>query len=204
MASGHLHNLTSEAFFMKRILLCSTLLMGASSTAALAGDWTGWYAGGQIGYSYGEFDLNSVTTPGDFDADGVIGGFMGGYLQDYGDWVAGVELQYDFSDISFNEASGSGSFDGIARLKARAGRDFGNSLGFISVGVVYTNFDGVTGVTDIDFDDPGVVAGVGYEYQINQNWVVGGEYMWHQFLDFGADGNDVTFNTLHVRASYRF
>merc|ERR1711974_517710 len=80
--------------------------------------------------------------------------------------VAGVELQYDFSDISYDEPSGSGSFDGIARVKARAGRDFGNSLGFISVGLAYTNFDGVTGVTDIDFDDPGVVAGVGYEYQI--------------------------------------
>ena len=77
---------------MKRALLCSVALLASTSTAALAGDWTGWYAGGQLGYSYGEFDLDSVTTPDSFDADGVIGGFMGGYLRDYGDWVIGLEL----------------------------------------------------------------------------------------------------------------
>ena len=189
---------------MKRILFGTTLLALSTSSAAWANDWTGWYAGGQIGYSYGEFDLSSVTTPGNFDTDGVLGGFMFGYLRDYGDWVAGLELQYDFSDISFNEPTGSGSFDGIARVKARAGRDLGRGLAYLSVGVVYTNFDGLTGVTNIDFDDPGVSAGLGYDFQINENWVVGGEYQWHSFTDFGGPNNDVTFNTIHIRAAYRF
>ena len=84
------------------------------------------------------------------------------------------------------------------------GRDLGRGLAYLSVGVVYTNFDGLTGVTNIDFDDPGVSAGLGYDFQINENWVVGGEYQWHSFTDFGGPNNDVTFNTIHIRAAYRF
>ena len=67
---------TCMGFIMKRILLCSTLLAATTSTAALAGEWTGWYAGGQLGYSYGEFDLESVTDTDNFDTNGIIGGFM--------------------------------------------------------------------------------------------------------------------------------
>lgn len=189
---------------MKHLLLGSAALALSTSTAAVAGEWTGWYAGAQLGYSYGEFDLDSVTSPDSFDTDGVVGGVTGGYMRDYGLWVAGVELQYDFADLSYSEESGSGSFDGIARVKARFGRDFGRGLGYVSAGVVYTNFDGEDGLTDLSFDDPGYSVGVGYDYQVTENWVVGGEYQFHQFNDFGEDGNDVSFNTLHVRALYRF
>ena len=171
--------------------------------AAPAADWSGPYAGLQLGYGFSELNLD----PGDIDeldSDGVIGGFHIGYLWDFGDWVVGPELQYDAAELSVDGDSGSGSFDEIARLKVRAGRDLGQSMVYGSAGFAYTNFDGLSGVDDIDFEEPGYVLGVGYDYRLNQGWTVGAEYQWHRFNDFGFDGNDVDLQTVHLRASYNF
>lgn len=211
---------------MKRILFATTIMTsvggmamagavdGAVSDPVIApapvvvatpvsGDWSGAYGGLQLGYGFGEFDPDP-TNIGELDSDGVVGGFHLGYNWDFGQWIAGAELQYDASDLSVDDGTTSGNFDGIARLKGRMGYDLGNSMVYGSAGVAYTNFDGFDGVTDIDFDDPGYVVGVGYDYKVNENWVLGAEYQHHMFDDFGAPGNDVDFGTVHVRASYQF
>lgn len=179
------------------------VVVAPAPVAATGGDWEGGYVGGQLGYGFGEFDLD-LGAVDEFDTDGIVGGFHAGYLWDFGTFVVGPELQYDFSDLSIDDGTNSGSFDGIARLKARFGYDMGPGLLYGSAGVAYTNFDGISGVNDIDYDDPGYVVGFGYDYQLNDRWIVGGEYQYHRFNDFGADGNDVTFGTVHLRASYRF
>lgn len=176
------------------------VMQPAPAPVSTGGDWQGGYAGVQLGYGFGEF---SVDTD-DFDADGIVGGLHLGYNWDLGDWVVGPELQYDAGDLSFDDEDGEGSFDNIARLKMRAGRDLGQGLLYGSAGLAYTNFDGVSGVTDIDFDDPGYVVGVGYDYKMSESWTLGGEYQYHMFDDFGEDGNDVDFSTVHLKASYNF
>ncbi len=174
----------------------------APAPAAPSADWSGFYVGGQLGYGFGElsFDVD------DFDLDGVIGGFHAGYLWDTGQFVFGPEIQYDFADLTVTDADGNtGSFDEILRLKLRGGAEVGpRGLVFGSVGAAYANFDGVGGVLDIDFDDPGLVLGFGYEHQITDQWSIGGEYQWHQFDDFGAPDNDVNLQTIHLRASFNF
>ncbi|MFW8635412.1 outer membrane protein [Cribrihabitans pelagius] len=186
---------------MKRSLCTAVILSAATASASFAGDWEGGYVGGQLGYGTGDFDLGVLD---DLDTDGVVGGFTVGYLWDLGEWVVGPELQYDFADLSINSPTATGDFDGIARLKVRAGYDLGEALIYGSLGVAYTNFDGLSGVTDIDFDDPGYVIGLGYDHRVTENWVIGGELQYHKFDDFGTDGNDVDFGTLHVRAMFMF
>lgn len=212
---------------MKRILLATTLVSTAAAGTAFAGavdggfddpmiapapvpvavpvtgDWGGAYGGVQLGYGFGEFDPDP-TAIDELDTDGIVGGFHVGYNWDLGQWVLGTEFQYDASDLSVDDGTTSGNFDGIARLKGRAGYDLGNSMIYGSAGVAYTNFDGISGVTDIDFDDPGYVVGIGYDYRLNENWVLGAEYQHHMFDDFGAPGNDVDFGTVHLRASFMF
>ncbi len=189
---------------MKRALLFSAILSVTAATSAVAGNWTGWYVGGQLGYGFGEFDLTNFNQPGDFDTEGAVGGMMGGYLQDYGAWVAGVEVQLDGTDLTIASGTTGGNFDSIARIKARGGRDLGHGLLYASAGMAYGDFGGVSGITKIDLSDPGYVVGVGYDYQLPNNWLVGGEYQYHKFNDFGAAGNDVGFGTLQVRGAYRF
>jgi outer membrane immunogenic protein len=88
--------------------------------------WEGGYVGAQLGYAYGEFDLN-----GNFDSDSVIGGLTAGYMWNLGnDWYAGPELQYDRADVSVTDP-GTGStatFKEMARLKAVVGKAMGNGL----------------------------------------------------------------------------
>lgn len=178
------------------------LVMPAAApvTASQGGDWTGGYAGLQLGYGTADF----TTDLSDYDTDGVVYGFHAGYLWDFGDWVLGPELQYDFTDLDIDSDNGSGSFDEIARLNLRAGRDLGRGLLYGSVGLAYANFDGVSGALSGDLDDPGWVVGFGYDYKMNESWGLGAQYQYHKFDDFGADGNDVDFGTIHLRASYRF
>ncbi len=165
-----------------------------------SGDWAGGYAGVQLGYGTGDF----TTDADDYDSDGIIGGFHAGYMWDFGDWVVGPELQYDFADLEIDSAGGSGNFDEIARLNLRAGRDLGRGLIYGSAGVAYANFDGASGALSGDLDDAGFTVGVGYDYQLNDTWTVGGQYQYHEFNDFGADGNDIDFGTVHLRATMNF
>ncbi len=170
--------------------------------------WEGGYGGVQLGYAYSEFDLGSVTSPGDFDDDSVIGGFHLGYLWAAGNgFYVGPEFQYDFADITVRDATtgDTASFDEIARLKLIAGREIGNGFLYGSAGIAYASFDDVGTVFDgFNGDETNYVLGIGYDHNLGNNWSVGGEYMFHHFNNIGAAGEDVDVNTLHLKASYRF
>ena len=89
--------------------------------------WTGWYVGGNIGYSWGrsENDVHVTGLPpsvfglstaslaaGDRDhqnANGVIGGFQSGYNWQMGQWVMGME-----SDFQWSGQKGSTVYCGLA------------------------------------------------------------------------------------------
>ena len=201
------------------VLAAATVLIPAAAFAAgpeplppdppviapvAVGGWDGFYAGAQVGYGFGQFNLDPRDVT-DLDSDGVIGGLHIGYMRDLGDWVVGGELQYDAADLTVSNSSGaSGSFDNIGRLKLRLGRDMGDLLVYGTAGVAYTDFSGFNGVRNLDIDDPGLVAGLGVDYKVSDNWVAGAEYMFHRFSDFGPTGDDVDLNTVHLRVSYRF
>jgi opacity protein-like surface antigen len=80
----------------------------------------------------------------------------------------------------------------------------GDLLVYGTAGVAYANFSGFDGLADIDVSDPGLVAGLGVDYRVSENWVAGAEYMFHRFSDFGPTGDDVDLNTVHLRVSYQF
>ena len=188
---------------MKHTITAIALGLAATGTAFAednSGNWGGAYGGIQLGYGSGDFDAGT----GDIEADGAVGGFHLGYNWDLGDWVVGAEFQFDAADLEVESGIGTGSFDQIARLNLRAGRDLGKGLIYGSAGLAYANFDGEGGAFSADLSDPGYVVGIGYDYKLNDKWTLGGQYQYHVFDDFGADGNDVDFGTAHIRASYNF
>lgn len=162
--------------------------------------WEGGYVGGQIGYTFGEFDLG-----GSFDDDSVIGGLTAGYLFDIGNgWYMGPEFQYDWADVTVTDpgTGNTATFDEMARLKLIAGKEMGNGLLYASLGYAYADFNGVG--TFFNGSANSYVVGLGYDWRVGENWTVGGEYMYHSFDDVGSGGGDVDFNTIHVKATYRF
>jgi outer membrane immunogenic protein len=79
-------------------------------------DWTGFYVGGNVGYSWGRSNTtvdfyDSITDAllaspsGSFNMNGVVGGGQAGYNWQRGRWVFGLE-----ADIQASGQQGSGTF----------------------------------------------------------------------------------------------
>ena len=152
----------------------------------LGGDWTGGYAGLQLGYG-------DVNGSGAADGDDFLYGAHVGYRYDFGTFVLGGELDYDFADIDLN---GAAETDSVARLKLQAGYDFGRTLGYFTAGVA-----------DLDTSigsETGEFYGIGVAYQINERYTVGAELLEHSFDDIGGTGVEADATTLTVRGSIRF
>ncbi|NCQ24007.1 MAG: porin family protein [Rhodobacteraceae bacterium CG17_big_fil_post_rev_8_21_14_2_50_63_15] len=151
-------------------------------------NWTGFYAGGQLGYA----NLDSNSLSGD---DGLIGGLVLGYDYDLGNnWVVGGGLDYDFTDIDLGPVS---SLEEIFRAKLRAGYKIGNGLLYGTGGYAWADSDNLG-------SDDGYFIGGGYEHMITQNFSVGGEVLYHQFDNFSAPSGDIDLTTVQARATFRF
>jgi opacity protein-like surface antigen len=173
-------------------------------------DWTGPYAGVQLGY--GDLDLSrpAGAAPAlDAGGHGWLGGVHAGYMWDFGTWVLGGEVDYDAADIDLTsleeiDPAATGSLDSVARLKLRAGYDAGQALIYGTAGPAWANATISDGATSSDFSDVGYFAGVGVAYQLTDRWILGGEVLSHQFDNFDNTGIDIDATTATVRASFRF
>ncbi|NIZ11018.1 outer membrane protein [Pseudooceanicola sp. HF7] len=141
------------------------------------GNWTGFYAGGSLGY--GNLDFAESD-------DALTYGVHAGYDYDFGTFVMGGEAEYMARDMWENNAADS------TRLKARFGYDMGETM-------VY----GVAGGSMID-DQWGYNVGFGAEHMLTSNWSVGAEYLYENISDYNDTQTDLTGNTVAARVNYRF
>ncbi|MEJ8560396.1 outer membrane beta-barrel protein [Yoonia sp. GPGPB17] len=166
----------------------------AAAPVAVGNDWTGFYAGGQLGF--GRLDSDAILD--DDDPEGAIYGVHAGYNYDFGSIVLGGEIDYDLTNIEVDDPSSE--VDSIARAKAKLGYDAGQFMPYITAGVARVE------TTDaLDGDTDGSFAGLGVSYMMNDAIILGGEVLQHQFEDFAdSDGVDVDATTLSLRASFKF
>jgi outer membrane immunogenic protein len=150
---------------------------------APAFSWTGFYAGGLLGYGWG----NADTDNGDFDADGFLGGAFTGYnYQLPNNVVVGVE-----GDVTYGDQNGSGGIpntsvenDWNGTLRGRLGYAFDRFMvygtGGLAVGRVEASQGGVSDSTTAI----GWTAGAGVETAITDNIIGRVEY---RYTDLGSD-----------------
>ena len=155
-------------------------------------DWSGFYAGGQLGY--GDVDSNGNG----LDGNGFLGGVHGGYRWDFGQFVLGTELDWDTADI--NLGGDTGSLDDVTRVKLIGGADLGNSLLYATTGMAWADAT----VGDASLSDDGWFYGAGMTYAINDQWTIGGELLQHNFDDFDGSGVDIDALTATARVGFRF
>ncbi len=161
------------------------------TTIAPVADWTGPYVGLSLGYA----DLDGGDNIG---AYGWLGGVHAGYRWNMGRLVLGGELDYLGTNV--DNSSGSIELDSVTRLKLSAGGAMGSNLLYGLVGIAGAK--ATVGANDLS--DTGWLAGVGMARAMNENWVLGGEAIYHRFNDFDNQGVDVDVLTLEVRASMKF
>ncbi len=167
------------------LLVIGVLAPGAAY--AQSPDWSGAYAGAQLGYAHADTALPGV------DGDGAIIGVVGGYDWDLGNWVIGLGADYDVADIDLGTAA---EIEEIWRIKFRSGYKIGQGLAYGTAG--YANVD-----TDILGNEDGYFIGAGYERRLAPNFSLGGELIYHDFDNLNAT-TDVDATTVQVRGTFRF
>lgn len=155
-------------------------------------DWTGFYAGAQLGWGSLETDPDLFN---DEDVDGGLAGLHLGYLYDLGNFVVGGEIDNDWTDITTPIGI---DLDRVARVKLRAGYDAGNFMPYLTAGGARAYYTG-GGEEEAD----GGFFGGGVEYKVTPNVRVGGELLQHRFEDF-EDVTDLDATTVAARVSFQF
>lgn len=157
-------------------------------------DWTGFYAGGQLGYGR----INSDTITDADDPSGAIYGVHAGYNYDFGSLVLGGELDIDGTNISSDTPAVD--VDSVARAKVKLGYDAGQFMPYATAGVARLQTSGA-----LDGETDGNFAGLGVSYLMSDTIMLGGEVLQHQFEDVAdSAGVDVDATTLSLRASFKF
>lgn len=160
-------------------------------------NWTGFYAGGQLGYA--NVGLNGLDNNDQdfFDGDdGLIGGLVAGYDYDLQNgFVIGAGLDYDFTDIDLGARNAT--LEEIFRAKVRGGYKIGRGLAYATGGYAWADTD------ELGSDD-GYFVGAGYEHLITDNFSLGGEALYHEIDDFGTGVGDDDIWTIQARGTFRF
>lgn len=155
--------------------------------APITPNWTGFYAGGQVGYA-------NVDADGFDDDDSLIGGLTAGYDYDFQNgFVVGAGLDYDFLDADIGNVA---TAEDLFRAKLRGGYKIGRGLAYATGGYAWADTDDLG-------DDDGYFIGAGYEHMVTEKISLGGEVLYHQFDDFNG-GGDIDATTVQARATFRF
>ena len=184
--------------------------------------WTGFYAGVNVGYSWGKADsearLNGALIFTDsLDVNGVIGGGQIGYNWQTGNFVLGVEADFQGSGQKGDKTStfsfvvpGIGTLVETApyenkltylgTVRGRLGYAFSNWLIYATGGWAYgheelegvATIGAVTAPFSFSTNRSGWTAGAGVEMAFNRNWSWKAEYL---HVDLG-DWNIVSSSAL--------
>jgi len=167
----------------------------APAAISSGGDWTGFYAGGSLGYA----DVGDDAAVFGNQFDGLTYGVHAGYDYDFGTFVLGGEVELSGFDVQDNNTATE--IDSVARLKLRAGYDAGNFLPYLAVGAAQLQTSGAPlgGV-----DDTGYFYGAGMDYKLTDTIRVGGEVLQHEFDDYAGSGINADALTAGVRVSFEF
>lgn len=179
-------------------------------------DWSGWYAGMQIGYGWGKTYAHTHWGPIGgtvenflYGNSGASGGAHVGYALEVDDVVYGFEADLEASGVA---GSGRGiaathhtDIDWSTSLRARIGvKASTRSLVYLTAGVSYANisvsqytFTGITAFTKNNQWTAGWTAGAGIEHALTSKISARLEY---RYLDLGR----ITYgdNALNMRTTH--
>ena len=191
-------------------------------------NWTGAYAGGQIGYGWADTDASSGPLTGfnqthSYDSSGLIGGLHAGYNLHNQGFVYGIEADIDFADLDESSVGSLGTISHqtelywMGSLRARIGFAADRTLFYVTGGWAF-------GEVDITQRDVGSGAVTASNSEIRHGWTLGGGVeraftsnmtarLEYRYTDLGdedfrgassIDSSDVTVHAIRAGISYKF
>jgi outer membrane immunogenic protein len=179
-------------------------------------DWSGFYAGGQVGGAWNSTDwtqtnANIFNTNGaillgrdsSFDSSSAIGGIFGGYSIQSGHWVFGMEGEWNAVNLSDTQPSPffpatdtyKAEVDWLASIEGRVGYAWDNWLvygrGGWAIGGIKMDLNSTLGTQPSASEDTwadGWTAGGGAEYMLWNNVAIGLEY---EYTELNTHGETV-------------
>jgi outer membrane immunogenic protein len=194
---------------MKKTILAMTVAMSAAGSAAAADlprgpapyypppasvyNWTGFYAGLNLGYEWGKVTSSSI------DPSGIAGGGQIGYNWQVGQFVLGAEtdIQASAADDTFAPYKFSNPWFGT--LRGRAGFAINNVLLYGTAGLAYGDLKAEFGGLDESKTLVGWTGGLGMEVGFTPGWSAKVEYL---YMDLGNRAYTLTANDNGLHASY--
>ena len=184
--------------------LVAVALISLSPSMGFA-DWSGGYAGlaiGQLIEGEGRATFEGEEQTATIEGDAIFGGFAGYQIQ-HGDFVFGGEVELS----SANDFEILQDGDAVTRdfrlldIKARAGFNTGDALIYGVLGLSQ-----VKALDDFEGEDTaeGFNFGIGVDYQIDDQFVVGAEYLARRVTLEDEIDTDFDVDTLALRASFKF
>lgn len=221
---------------MKKMLFASAMLAMTMGGPAYAADmaaapamstynWSGFYAGVQAGYAWGDATAPyGFVSGGPYPAfqaaakqKGFIGGVHAGYDYQLDSIVFGVEGDVEYSNVKGDDGGSGGHVNGLddkwqGSLRGRLGYAFDNVLVYGTGGVAFMHATATApGYTDgVGFT--GWTAGAGAQYALTPQLSVRAEY---RYTDFGKseaafpaygyyENYNPKQNAVRIGLSYRF
>jgi opacity protein-like surface antigen len=169
---------------MYRVGLGAMALVAALPSAALAGEWSGFYVGAHAGYVQANVAYHPDTwTWYDRDANGAKIGLLAGFNWDLGAWVLGAEGDVSFLNLSTDSFGPIVKFEleTQSSLRARLGFDGGNALYYVTGGVAFIDGHTAWAATSGDASHTGYTIGGGVEFAVSEMFNVRGEYLYADF-----------------------
>lgn len=160
--------------------------------------WTGFYAGLNGGYAWGQSSWSDPAVGADSGSFNTSGGLVGGqlgYNWQTGSVVLGIETDADWMSIKGSTAGLGGvcAADGggqcqtqqnwVGTTRARVGYAFDRWLPYVTGGVAYGNIQAVQPTGTTTNTNVGWTAGGGLEYGFGRNWSAKVEYL---HIDLGT------------------
>lgn len=194
-------------FSASAFIALASIVNAADAPAPLAYDWSGFYAGVNAGYAWGETEGTDINGWLDFpdykssltaDGDGLTAGGQLGYNMQSDSLVFGVEADLSYLDVSGSETSSIASDNHVvsddgylgtlrARLGFAADRLLIYGTGGLAAGDTGSKWvdDGGASQFVLSADSQwGWVAGGGIEYASTDSFSVKAEYLYY---DLGTD-----------------
>ncbi|MGB9210709.1 MAG: outer membrane beta-barrel protein [Pseudolabrys sp.] len=146
-------------------------------------NWTGFYAGLNLGYEWGK------VTNFSGDPSGIAGGGQLGYNWQVGQFVFGAETDIQVSGADDTFAPWKFSNPWFGTLCGRAGCAINNVLLFASAGLAYDNLTANLAGLEERKTLVGWAGGLGMEVGFTPNWTAKVEYL---YMDLGSRSFSVT------------